>query len=298
MIYRGFAEIIDRAKKMDPLVISVAVAENREILEAVKQALEMGIAEFVLVGDAGKIEGLLGEYSLESRQMVLVDEPDPIKAAHKAVEQVIMGKADCLMKGLINSSDFMRAIFEKKDDLGISKLLSHLAVFEIPNHTKLIFTSDGGLNIAPGLMEKKQIIENAINYLTKIGYKNPKVAVLAANEKVDPKQPVTIEAAALRVMGERGAFKDAKVDGPLSLDLALNKKAVIQKKVVSEVAGDADLLITPNIEAGNILGKSLSYCAMATMAGLVLGAKIPIILASRANTLQGEIASMALASLY
>lgn len=297
MVYESFEEMIDKAKKSDELKISVAMASDREVLKTVKSASELGIATFILVGNAGEIDEIAGDINLDTGKFEVIDESNPARAAVKAARQITEGNADSLMKGLVNTSDFMKAVLNKEAGLRSGKLLSHLAAFEIPTYDKILFTSDGGINVDPDLEQKKQILGNAVDFLSGIGYEDIKVAILAANEKVSSAQPVTIEAAALKVMAERGEFEGAKVDGPLALDLALSEEAAEHKNIDSEVAGNADLVITPNIEAGNVLGKSLSYCAQATMAGIILGIKVPVILTSRAASRDEKIASISMATL-
>ncbi|ATW27996.1 bifunctional enoyl-CoA hydratase/phosphate acetyltransferase [Candidatus Formimonas warabiya] len=299
MGYKCFQEILDiiHQQASKKFTISVASACDGEVLETVKYADEIGLASAILVGDKKELEKMAGERNIHLDRFQVIDEPDPIKASMEAVRQIRAGNANCLMKGMVNTSDFMRAVLDKIEGLRTGRVLSHLASFEVPGFERLIFITDGGLNIHPSLEEKKEILQNAVDYLIRIGYQMPKVAVLSANEAVNPKQPVTMEAAALKQMAEHGEITGALVDGPMSLDLALDQEAAVHKKIVSPVAGQADLFLVPTIEVGNILGKSLIYCGKAVMAGIILGAQVPIILTSRAATMEMKIASLALAAL-
>lgn len=299
MGYICFQEILDLIKQQSnkKFTISVAAACDTEVLEAVKYAEEIGLASAILIGEEKELGKMSGKININLDKFHVINEPDPIRASVEAVRQVKIGNANCLIKGMVNTSDFMRAVLDKMNGLRTGRVLSHLASFEIPGFDRLIFITDGGLNINPSLEEKKQILQNAVDYLISIGYPLPKVAVLSANEAVNPKQPVTIEAAAIKQMAENGEITGALVDGPMSLDLALDLEAALHKKIISPVAGQADLFLVPTIEVGNILGKSLIYCSKAAMAGIILGAQVPIILTSRAATMEMKIASLALAAL-
>lgn len=287
-------EILNQRKKV---TVSLACAHDKELLEMVKCVEEMGLANAILIGDAEKIEQLSLELNLSLSTHRLIDEKDSKLAAREAVKQVRCGNADLLIKGAINSSDFMHAVLDKEEGLNSGNLISHLAAFEVPGFDRLIFVTDGGINIAPGIDEKKSIIQNSLNFLNLIGYENPKAAILSANEIINPKMPVTIEAAILSKMAENGQITGGVVDGPIAMDVALDANAAVQKGINSKVSGYADLLVVPNIEAGNLLGKSIIYFAKARMAGIVLGARAPIILTSRASSKDSKITSIALASL-
>ncbi|MEL7567898.1 MAG: bifunctional enoyl-CoA hydratase/phosphate acetyltransferase [Dehalobacterium sp.] len=296
MVYTSFNQMQQRAKNQGKFVVSAAVAADREVLEAIKYADELDLANAVLVGDKEKIEEIGAEINLDLSRFRIVDEPDPVKATQKACQQVRTGDADCLMKGYINTSDFMRTVLNKEDGLRTGRVLSHLAAFEIPGFDRIIYVTDGGINVSPTLEEKIQILQNAIDYLHRAGYQAPRTAILSANELVNLKQPVTTEAALIKVMAERGSIRGAEIDGPLSFDLAVSKEAAKHKKMNSPVMGEADLLLCPNIEVGNILGKCLIYCSKAIMGGLVLGAMAPIILTSRASSKEAKLASLLMAA--
>lgn len=295
-MYCNYRQVVEAARAKGPAVISVAVAQDREVLEAVKLAYDEGIASAILVGDAKQIKLLAEEAGLPS-DVRIVNETDNALAALKAVSLVHNGEAQVLMKGLINSSEFLRAVLNKDAGLRTGRLLSHLAVFEIPRQEKLLFVTDGGMNIAPSLEEKKDILINAMLALNDMGLVKPHVAVLTANELVNPKMPATVDAKALADMSISGALPPGIVEGPIALDVAVSAEAACHKNIASQVAGKVDLMLVPNIETGNAIGKTLIYYAGAKMAGLVLGAATPVIMTSRAETAEGKLNSIALACL-
>lgn len=295
-MYCNYRQVVEAARAKGPAVISVAVAQDREVLEAVKLAYDEGIASAILVGDAKQIKLLAEEAGLPS-DVRIVNETDNALAALKAVSLVHNGEAQVLMKGLINSSEFLRAVLNKDAGLRTGRLLSHLAVFEIPGQEKLLFVTDGGMNIAPSLEEKKDILINAMLALNDMGLVKPHVAVLTANELVNPKMPATVDAKALADMSISGALPPGIVEGPIALDVAVSAEAARHKNIASQVAGKVDLMLVPNIETGNAIGKTLIYYAGAKMAGLVLGAAAPVIMTSRAETAEGKLNSIALACL-
>lgn len=290
-----YTQIRESLKSGKPPVISVAVAQDREVLHTIKLARDEGLAGAILVGDRGQIERIMGEEGISSPAPI-IHETDDEAACRIAVELVKSGDADLLMKGLVNSSIFLRAVLRGEKDSGSKGFLSHLAVFQIPGHSRLIFTSDGGMNVAPGLEEKKQILINGVKALHSLGIELPKVAILAANEKVDPKIPATADAAALVKMWEEGEIPRCLLEGPVAMDVALSKDAAIHKGIDSRIAGEVDLFIVPNIEAGNMVGKTMIYFAGAKMAGLILGAQYPIVMTSRAENAEGKLNSIALAA--
>lgn len=295
-MFRNFHEVLEKAKERKKLTISVAVAQDRDILKAIKIAEEAGLANAILVGSKDELIPMLEEMGLSS-DISIVHEPDINKAALKAVSLVRRGEAQVLMKGMINSSDFLRTVLDDGEGLRTGRLLSHLAAFEVPGQEKLIFHTDGGMNIVPDLEQKKEILINAILALNAMGIEKPNVAVLAANEKVSPKMPATVHAQALVQMWQKGEFPPSVVEGPIALDVAVSQEAAFHKGIKSNISGEVDLFLLPNIEAGNICGKTLIYYARAKMAGVILGAANPIVMASRAETAQGKLNSIALACL-
>mgnify|MGYP000915570535 CR=1 FL=1 len=297
MVYASFSEMLSKVNRVERVIISVASACDEEVLEAVKYADEHDLAGAILIGDQVKLKEMAAKLNMDLGRFSVIHEPDPIKASLEATRQVSTGQADFLMKGQVNTSDFLRAVLDAEVGLRTGKVLSHLAAFEVPGYNRLLFVTDGGINIAPDFNEKVAIIQNAVNYLNLIGYENPFVAVLSANEAINPKMPVTMEAATLAKMAEQGQIKGCTLDGPLSLDLAISEEAAKHKSVTSPVAGKADLLMVPTIEVGNILGKAMVYLGKAKMAGIVLGAKVPVVLTSRAATMETKVTSIVMAAL-
>lgn len=295
-MYCNYNQIIDEIKSRGQVTISVAVAQDKDVLLAIKLAQDAGIAQAILVGDANLITPMLAEVGLSENTQV-IHEPEITNAALKAVSMVKNGQAQVLMKGLINSSDFLRAVLHKEEGLRTGRLLSHLGCFEIPNQEKLLFVTDGGMNIAPTLQEKREILVNSMLALHAMGIKKPRVAVLTANEIVNGKMPATVDAKELADMSTRGEFPLGIVEGPIALDVAVSKEAAKHKGIESKVSGEVDLMIVPNIETGNALGKSLIYFAKGKMAGIVLGATHPIVMTSRSETPEGKMNSIALACL-
>lgn len=290
-----YSDILEACKTSGPFTISVAVAEDEAVLEAVKIAESIGLARSFLVGDESKIRQMAQKAGLkEIRILPASDEAD---AARKAVDLIRERKADVLMKGHINTSIFMRAVLNSSQGLKSGALLSHLAAFEVPGQKKLIFITDGGLNISPDLTEKKAILLNALGALRNIGLQEPKVAILSANEQVNAKMPSTVDAQAMVEMRANGEITIGLIEGPIALDVAMAPLAAEHKGIISRISGDVDLFLVPNIETGNVFGKSLIFFAQAKMAGLILGAACPIVLTSRSETAEGKLNSLALACL-
>lgn len=295
-MYYNFREILDTAKSRGKYAISVAVAQDKDVLEAIRAAREAGLVSAILVGDLRLIRPILKTVGL-GEGYEIIDEPDEEKAALKAVSLVKNGQAHILMKGLINSSTFLKAVLHRDEGLRTGRLLSHLGVFEIPSWDRLLYLSDGGINIAPTINEKKDILVNALLTLNTMGIEKPNVAILTANEQVNSKMPATVDARELAEMSRQGQLPDGIVEGPIALDVAVNPDAAKHKGIKSKIAGQTDLFLVPNIETGNVLGKALIYFAGAKMAGLVLGAANPIVLTSRAESAEGKLNSIALACL-
>lgn len=295
---RNFMEVLDKAKRAGRQTISVAAAQDKDVLHAVKAAQVAGLAQAILVGDADLIRPLLGEVGLPI-DMPIVHEPEDSKAAMTAVSLVKTGKAQILMKGLVNSSDFLKAVVNKEVGLRTGRLLSHLSVYEVPGGKKLIFLTDSGMNVAPNQEEKKDILVNAIMAASVLAIERPKVAVLAASEIVNPKIQATVDAKALADMYRyrQGEFPPAIVEGPIAMDVALNAEHAKHKGLTSEVAGDVDIFMIPNIEAGNILSKALIHYANFKNAGVVIGATHPVVMVSRADSAEAKLYSIALACL-
>ena len=297
MRFSGFEALLDRTKSLGRAKVAVAVAADKEVLEAVKIAEKEGLITPVLVGDAEQIKRLAHVIGLSLESAELIHEPCPEVAAHKAVDAVVGGQAHFLMKGQINSSDFLKAVLRPVRGLRTKRLLSHFSAFQVPGFSRLLFVTDGGMNIAPNLAQKKEILANGLVYLKGIGMDSVNVIVLAANEVANEKMPVTMDAQALVKMSQAGEFPGAIVEGPLALDGAVSAAALKHKGIVSRINGDVDLFLVPTIEVGNVLGKSLVYFAGATMAGIVLGAQVPIVMTSRNDTPRSKFMALTMAAL-
>jgi phosphate butyryltransferase len=272
----------------------VAVADQEAVLLAVNEAEELGIADVILIGDQPEIERIGHEHKLDLARLDIVHEPNPIQAARRMTELINAGQAQIAMKGAIETGDFLRVVLERKTGLRAGRLLSHVAAFDIPGFERLILVSDAGVVVAPTLQEKADIVRNAIDVAHRLGVLQPKVALLAATEMVNPKIPATVDAAALSKMADRKQITGGIVDGPLTLDNAISDEAASIKGVESPVAGQADILISPDIEAGNVLAKGIIYFAQADMAGVIVGARAPIILPSRSDTHRSKLVAISM----
>ncbi|MCI7657675.1 phosphate acyltransferase [Anaerotignum sp.] len=293
---KNFMDLLEKVKSIEPRTVSVAVAQDEAVMSAVRDAAKIGFIKPVLVGDGEKIKEI-GE-RIGFTEYELVDCGNDEAAAMKtAVELVRNKKADVLMKGIVNTAVYMRGVLNKEYGLRTGNLLSLLAVYELPQYHKLIYCSDSGINVAPDLAQKKVIMGSALNAMKNLGFENPNVAILTANEMVDPKVSSTVDAAALVEMVAKGELPACTAEGPIAFDVAFDKHAAEHKGIDSKIAGEVDLLIFPNIEAGNIMGKSWLQFNGAKWAGIVLGAAAPVILGSRSDTPEIKINSIALACL-
>ncbi|MGB9723841.1 MAG: bifunctional enoyl-CoA hydratase/phosphate acetyltransferase [Chloroflexia bacterium] len=294
MAIRNFAQLREEAKKVGPRVVAIADAQDHEALLAARDAEERGIAHFILIGDRAAIEAEAEAHQVDIRNMKIVEESDRRAAARRAMEMLARGEAHCAMKGKIFTADFLKAALDPAVGLRTGKLLTHVAVFDIPGFDRLILLSDAGVIVAPTLEEKVHIVQNAIDVAHRLGIEMPRVAVLAAAEMVNPKIPSTMDAANLSKMADRGQIYGGIVDGPLALDNAISLEAARIKGIRGEVAGRADILIAPDLEAGNALAKAIIYFAHSDMAGVVVGARMPLILPSRADTHEAKMMSIVL----
>ncbi len=293
MTITNFEQLIDTLKSSkEKKRMAVAAAADNHTLEAVLDAYNKGIITPILVGDENIIKSEIKALGGNPEEFEVYDEQDLLKCCDKAVTIVREGKADFLMKGLVDTKHILKAVANKETGLSTGSIMSHISMFEIPTYHKLVVVTDGGMLPYPDLMQKKCIIENAVATFKKIGYKKPKVGVLCCVEKVNPKMPETIEASELKEMNLKGEIADCVVEGPISYDCAMDKEAADFKGYKSEVAGDADILVAPNIHAGNIMGKMLSNTMRARMAGFIAGAKCPIVLTSRAATAEEKFLSI------
>lgn len=297
MRFSGFESLLDKAKSLGRAKVAVAAAADKEVLEAIKLAEKEGLITPILVGDVFEIKRLAKEIGFSLDGAELIHEPSPEAVAHRAVDAVVDGQAHFLMKGLINSADFLRAVLRPDRGLRTGRLLSHLAAFQVPGFPRMLFVTDGGMNIAPNLAQKTEILENSLLYLKGMGMDSVNVVVLTANEVANPKMQATMDAQALAEMSLAGEFPGAIVEGPLALDGAVSAAALKHKGISSQINGEVDLFLVPSIEVGNVLAKSLVYFAGATMAGIVLGAQVPIVLTSRNDTPRSKFMALSMAAL-
>jgi len=296
MVLTKLNDLIEITKNKDQVVLAVAAAEDKHVLEAVKDAFLEGLITPTLVGNKEEILKIAKEIEFSVKEEWIINELNPSKASQKAVELIKTKKADILMKGLVQTSDFLRAVLHKETGIKKNKVLSHIGVFESPFYHKLIAVTDAALNIAPNLQEKTAIIKNGVELFNKLNYELPKVAVIGAVEVVNPKMQATIDAAMLTVMNKRNQITNCIIDGPLALDNAVSKEAAMHKGIVSEVAGDCDLMMADSIDVGNVLYKSMNFIGGAKVAAVLMGATVPIVLTSRADSKESKFFSIALAS--
>jgi phosphate butyryltransferase len=294
---RSFSEILEKVKSNERKKIAVAAAQDEPVLEAIRDAMNIGMVEAILVGDKDKILEIADKINLNVNDLEIIHEPDNNKAALKAVELVSLGKAHMVMKGLLETSTILKAVLNKEIGLRSGKLMSHVAVFEIPGFDRLIFVTDAALNMYPDLKAKVDILNNAVSVAHALEIENPKVAPICAVEVVNPDMPATIDAAMLSKMNERGQIKGCIVDGPLAIDNALSAEAAQHKKINSPVAGRADILLLPNIEAANVMYKTLTYTTNSKSGGIIVGASAPVVLTSRADSPESKLNAIALAAL-
>ncbi|HEX6901381.1 MAG TPA: bifunctional enoyl-CoA hydratase/phosphate acetyltransferase [Thermoanaerobaculia bacterium] len=292
-----YERLLERCEGMEPLPTAVAYPCDESSLGSVLEAAQRGLITPILVGPARKIAEVAREARFPSNDFRVVDVPDSRAAAAKAVELVRLGEAELLMKGSLHSDEILGAVVAKDGGLRTGRRLSHAFLMDVPTYHKVLIVTDGAINIAPTLEDKADICQNAIDLARAFGVERPKVAILAAVETVNSKMPATLDAAALCKMAERGQIKGGLLDGPLAFDNAISRDAARTKGIKSEVAGDPDILLAPDLEAGNMLAKQLSFLANADSAGLVLGARVPVILTSRADSVRARIASCAVAAL-
>ncbi len=296
---KTIAEIIAAARASGRKRVAVAAAHEPSALEAALDARTEGIAEPILIGDLDAIRSIARELGADLTGVRMIEEKDYARAAAAAVALVRSGEADILMKGVLDTSILLKAALNKETGLNSGRLTSHVAVIESPHYHKLFIVTDAAINIAPDVQGKIDIIANAVQVSRSLGVERPKVALLAAVEKVNAdRMPCTVDAAIITQMNRRGQVRDCVVDGPLALDNAISAESARIKHIVSDVAGDADILVAPDIEAGNVLYKALLDLGGARGAGIVAGAARPIVLTSRADSRETKLASIALASLY
>jgi len=296
MALKSLNDIIDLAKGKETRRLVVAAAADKQVLEAVKNANKDKIIIPVLVGNKTKIEQIAKEIDFDLSSIDIYEEDNPAKASVKAVSLIREGKAEILMKGLVSTAPLLKAVLNKENGLRKGATLSHFALIESPYYHKLIGVTDAAMNIAPEFNEKINIVNNAVEVFHRLGNNNPKVAIIGPLEVVNPKIESTSHAAMLTVMNNRGQIKGCTIDGPFAIDNAVSKKAAEHKGIISDVAGDADILVAPDLNSGNILYKSLMFMGGSTSAAVIMGAKVPVVLTSRADTDKSKMMSIALAA--
>jgi phosphate butyryltransferase len=287
-------EIAKKSQRKKRLV--VAVAQDDHSLEAICAVSKMGLIEAILVGSGQKIREIAGKHGLDLTGMTLVEESDDLMAVKRAVKMVHDHEGDILMKGNVPTAILLRGVLDKECGLRKSDVLSHFAFFEVPTYHKLIGLTDAAMVIAPDLKTKIAIITNAVDFMNRLGIALPKVAMLCAVEVVNESMPATMDAALIAKMNQRKQIKNCIIDGPLAYDNAVSMESAKHKGIVSDVAGDADLLVVPDIEAGNVLYKAYGFSCNATLAAVILGAAAPIVLTSRSDTEEAKQASIVMAA--
>jgi len=295
--HERYRRLIERCKKLPATPTAVAHPCDESSLQGAVDAAREGLIAPILVGPAARIREIAAKAGLDISRCTMVEAAFSHESAEKAVEQVRSGKAEALMKGSLHTDELMGAVVKRDTGLRTGRRISHCFIMDVPGHPEPLIITDAAVNIAPSLKEKVDIVQNAIDLAHDLGADEVRVAILSAMETVNPDLPSTIEAAALCKMADRKQITGAVLDGPLALDNAINLEAAKIKKIESPVAGRANVLVVPDLEAGNMLAKSLSFLAGADAAGIVLGARVPIILTSRADSLIARLASCAVASL-
>ena len=291
-------EILDNLNGEEKIILSVAAAEDKEVLQAIKDAVEKDIIEPILIGDENKIKLLSGDIGFNLSGIKIINSNSIEESAKTAVKLVSTKKADFVMKGILDTSILLKSVLNKEYGLRTDSLLSHVMIYELENYHKLLLLTDGGMNISPDYYQKEKILKNSVKAAKALGMDTVKVACLAAKEKVNPKMEATVDGDLLQKACKEGKFgENVIVEGPLAFDLAVSKEASEIKGFKSEVSGDADILLAPTIEVGNGIGKSFTYMANAKSAGIIMGAKAPIVLVSRADSAESKLYSIAYGAL-
>lgn len=291
---RNFAQLLEAARERAPKRVAIVGGGQRQTLQCVRMAHEMQLAQCLLIDDPERVRRVAAEEGVDLGGIEILREADMGEAAYRAVSMIHAEEADLVMNGRALPVELLRAALDKTKGLRIGKLVSDVSVFEIPGFDRLIFVSDVAIVVSPTLAQKTAIVQNAIDTAIELGVVTPKVAVLAATEMVNPEMPANMDAANLSKMAERGQIRGGFVDGPLAMDNAISVKAARMKGIESKVAGQADILITPDVESGNILAKAISYFARGHMAAVVVGAKCPIVMPSRSDPPEQKLISLAL----
>lgn len=290
-------DLVNIAKEKETRRLAVAAAADKAVLEAVRDAMKENIVVPLLVGDKNEIEKIAGEVGFDlAKAEIIHNDKGAAVSAQMAVALVKEGKADVLMKGHVSTGPLLKAVLDKEKGLRKGGTLSHVAFFESPYYHKLLCLTDAAMNVAPEFQDKVHLVNNAVEAFHKLGVSNPKVAVVGAVETVNPKMEATVHAAMLKTMNDRNQIKGCLVDGPLAVDNAVSKEAAEHKGIKSDVAGDCDIVVTPDIEAGNVMYKTLNFLGGATSAAVIMGAKVPVVLTSRSDTDRSKMLSIALAA--
>ena len=294
---KNFEDLLVKVNEISKKKVAVAVAQDEPVLEAIKLAKEKGISDAILVGDKKEIKKIADKIGMDLSDYEVVNEENVTKASLEAIRLVSTGKADMVMKGLVDTATFLRSVLNKEVGLRTGKLMSHVSVFEIEGIDRLILLTDAAFNTYPDLKGKVQILNNAVGVAHACGIEFPKVAAVCAVEVVNQDMQATIDAALLAKMNDRGQIKGCIVEGPLALDNALSVEAAKHKGITGEVAGKADIVLLPNIETANVMYKTLTYTAKTRNGGLLVGTSAPVILTSRADSFETKVNSIALAAL-
>lgn len=294
---KSLQELVDAVKVNETKTIAVAVAEDQDIMDIVKRSSELRIADFILIGDAIKIKKMVSKNGLGFKTVEIIDAVNDEEAAQKTVALALEGKCDVVMKGNLQTATFLKAVFNKDAGFRKGSLITQISVYDKFYGEGLQLLTDCAMTVFPTLEEKKAIIENAVDLAIKLGYDKPRVALLSALEVVNTKIQDTIDAAILSKMGDRGQIKNAIIDGPFALDNAVSLEAAQHKNITGPVAGQADILVAPNLQVGNVLTKALVYFAKRNVAAAIMGAAKPIVMTSRTDTVENKMLSLAI-SLY
>jgi phosphate acetyltransferase len=297
MMIQTLQELVDLAQENPPTYVAVAAAAHKLVLQSVQRAVNLGLVVPLLVGREEDIRQEAEAIGWELDDAQIVSTPTNKAAAAEAVRLVRQGEAQVLMKGYLHTDEMLHAVLQHDTGLRTDRLLSHVFVLEVPTYHKLLLITDAAININPEIVQKAAITQNAVDLARKLGVELPKVAALSSVETINPNIPSTVHAACLSKMADRGQIKAALVDGPLAFDSAISADAARDKGIVSPVAGDVDVVVVPDLDAGNILSKNLEYLASAKMAGIVMGASVPVVLTSRSDPPRARVYSLALASL-
>jgi len=293
---KSLTTLLELAKQKGVCRIAVAAAADKHVLDAIMMAKQEGFADPILVGEKHAIENIAAEIGFNLNGVTIVDIADPYKASVEAVALIRSAKADILMKGLVGTGPMLKAVLDKEIGLRKGATLSHVALFETQFYHKLIGVTDAAMNVAPEFDEKVSMVQNAVDVFHKLGIKEPKVAIVCAVETVNSKMEATVHAAMLTLMNRRKQIKGCIIDGPLALDNAVSAESATHKGIISDVSGDVDLIVTHDINSGNVLYKSLNFLGGATTAAVIMGAKVPIVLTSRADSERSKLMSIALAA--